>query len=189
MKYILLFIISTYMLQPVKTNRQLFDDFHTIYAKHDFKKMNELLADDFVGLDEKEAVSFTKPGYIGYMTDWNMVFDTKWNVESVSEKGSLIKSIEYDTDIFNDYFYGGSKCRIEYTYTFEKDKIKSIQTKHAPGTDELETVYDERFGKFYEWVSFNYPAKLKYCTKRDKQSAIETKKLLEAYLVFVNKKV
>ena len=57
------------------------------------------------------------------MVDWNKTFNTKWNVVSVREVGEQTKSIEYDTDIFNDYFYSG-KMKYQYTYTFFKSKIK-----------------------------------------------------------------
>ncbi|MEO6670239.1 MAG: hypothetical protein ABIN36_12230 [Ferruginibacter sp.] len=181
MKYLLALIFLCFTFAPTKTNRQLFDDFHTIFAKGDFVSMDTLLADVFFGLNESGRVSFRKPDYIEYMAGWNLAFNTKWNVVSVEEDGKFIKSIEYDTDIWNDYFYGGVK-KTKYIYSFRNDKITAIRTDTVPGTAEIETAAAVRFRKFYNWVSINFPAKLKTIDKRDKASAMETKLIFENYL-------
>jgi hypothetical protein len=122
MKYLITLLLVSFAIQPPKTKRQLFDDFHTIFAKRDFVKMDSLLTADFTGLNESGKVSFTKPDYIQYMAEWNTVFGTKWNVVSIKQAGETIKSIEYDTDMFNDFFYDKGKMKFQYTYFFEKYK-------------------------------------------------------------------
>lgn len=181
MKYLLAFLFISFSFVPTKTNRQLFDDFHTIFAKADFKAMDTLLTDNFFGLDESGRVSFQKPDYIEYMSGWNQVFKTKWNVVSVEEDGKFIKSIEYDTDIWNDYFYGEPK-KTKYIYSFRVDKLAAIRVDTVPGTARILADAGKRFKKFHEWVSFNFPGKMESLTKRDKQSAIETRMIFEKYL-------
>jgi hypothetical protein len=181
MKCLLAFLFISFSFAPTKTNRQLFDDFHTIFAKGDFVAMDTLLADGFFGLNESGRVSFQKPDYIEYMAGWNQAFKTKWNVVSVEEDGKFIKSIEYDTDIWNDYFYGGVK-KTRYIYSFRNDKIAAIRIDTVPGTLLIKAAAAERFRKFYQWVSIHFPEKIKNIDNRDKQSAIETRMIFENYL-------
>lgn len=181
MKYLILFILFSFTLPADKTSKQLFKDFHIYFEQRNFTKMDQLLADDFAGLNEKGEVSFKKTEYIAYMKDWNETFNTKWNVVKVTYSKEGASSIEYDTDIFNDYFYNG-KMKIQYTYVFSKNQIKSITTVPLPGAAELENNFQNRFGKFTEWVKLNHRDKLKYCFERDKKSATETKALLTDYL-------
>jgi hypothetical protein len=189
MKSIVTLLLLTFTLSLQKNNRQLFNDFHIIYEKADFKAMNALLSDDFVGLNEKEEVSFEKKEYIDYMRDWNQVFKTKWNIVSVKEEGNTIRSIEYDTDAYNDYFYGG-KRKVIYIYSFQNEKIKSIKTITTEEGMKADAVFENRYSRFYQWVSERYPEKLRFCgNSYDKRSAIEVKKLLELYLVATEKKV
>jgi hypothetical protein len=187
MKYFFAFVLLTAFVQPPKTKRQLFNDFHTFFAKRDFVKMNALLTDDFTGLNENGEISFTKPDYIQYMAEWNTVFNTKWNVISIQQAGETIKSIEYDTDIFQNYFYGNEKMKSQYTYIFEANKIKNIRIDTLPGAARLGAVFQSRFNGFFRWVYANYPAKTKYCSGKDKESATEVKVLLEKYILY-NKK-
>ncbi len=170
----------------ITKNRQLFNDFHTIYAKADFAAMKQLLADDFVGLNENGYVSFKKAGYISYMAEWNQVFKTKWTIDSVKEEGGVIKSIEHDSDMYIDYFYGGDKKLTQYTYTFKEGKIKSIQIVPTEKSNQLETVFQERFGNFYAWVQKNYPDKLTYLNAYTRRAALEVKAMLEQYLSIIN---
>jgi hypothetical protein len=184
MKYFLALLMVSAIVQPPKTKRQLFDDFHSLFAKRDFVKMDSLLTDDFTGLDEMGNVSFTKPDYIQYMAEWNTVFNTKWNVVTIKQAGESIKSIEYDTDIFNDFFYDKGKMKYQYTYFFEERKIKSIRVDTLPGAARLGAVFQNRFKQFFRWVSVNHPAKMKYCSGKDKEAAIEVKALLEKYILY-----
>ena len=178
-----LFSIILFFCLPLnKTNRELFDDFHKIFEKGDFKAMDALLSDDFVGLNEEGKISFSRSEYIAYMQEWNHVFKTKWNVVSVEIKGNLISSIEYDTDMYNDYFYGGKKTT-QYIYSFSKNRIKSIQTLNTESGIKGEIIFQERFDKFYNWVNSNYPSKIIYCTRYDKEAATEIKSLLQKYLL------
>ncbi|MEO8771195.1 MAG: nuclear transport factor 2 family protein [Ferruginibacter sp.] len=182
MKYLLAFIFISFSFAPTKTNRQLFDDFHTIFAKADFKAMDTLLADRFVGLNESGGVGFKRAEYIEYMAGWNQAFKTKWNVVSIEEDGNFIKSVEYDTDIWNDYFYDGIK-KTKYIYSFSNDKIATIQVDTVAGAAQIELAAGVRFRKFYKWVAFNFPEKMKVIDKQDKASAMETKMVFEKYLV------
>ena len=185
MKLILALLIASLPHSHAKSNMQLFKDFHTIYAKADFSAMDKLLSSDFVFLNYKGEVESTRIEYMDYMEGWNQVFKTKWNVESVKTVGNSVKSVEYDTDMFNDYFYGNLKHKIEYTYLFdENNKIKSIQTKTAKESLKSERILVQRFSKFLKWVYEKYPSKVKCCSLYDKQSAIEVKNLLENYLKF-----
>jgi hypothetical protein len=182
MKYFLALLLVCAVAQPPKAKRQLFDDFHTFFARRDFAKMDSLLTHDFTGLNENGAVSFTKPDYIQYMAEWNTVFDTKWNVVSIKQTGKTITSIEYDTDMFQNYFYGNEKMKFQYTYFFEGDKIRNIRADTLPGAARLGTVFKSRFRQFFRWVSVNYPGKMKYCSGKDRESAIAVKALLEKYI-------
>lgn len=183
MKLLFLLCWSLCLQHPVKTNRELFDDFHTIYENRDFDKMRAFLADDFTGidLDENNDVVFRKADYVQYMVDWNATFDTKWNVEKVWEEAGLIKSIEYDTDVFNYFFYDGKKVKIEYTYRFVNDKLKVIKMKDLPETVETRKIFSQRFGDFYRWVQNTHPLKADHCRRRDKTAAVEIKALLKEY--------
>lgn len=116
-KYLLGLILMSGLFSCNRTNKQLFDDFHRIYEKKDFKAMNALLTDDFVAFNENGEITFTKPSYIDYIAQWNRAFETKWHVESVTENANQIKSIEYDTDIYNDYFNGGKKEQFISTHS------------------------------------------------------------------------
>lgn len=180
LKYILVFSLFSCASVPAKNHRQFFDDFHTYFEKADFDKMGHLLDDDFI-ITNSHGNPDPKTDYIKYMTDWNKTFDTKWHVISVDNSGDEIKSIEYDTDIFNDYFYNG-KMKYLYTYTFSGDHITRLNAETMPGDDQLRVNFRERFKKFMDWVSQNHPEKLVFCTKRDKHSAEEIKLLLENYL-------
>jgi hypothetical protein len=186
-KFLFTAVMSLSFFVSDKKPKELFDDFHTYYEKADFVKMDQLLSDNFVGLNNKGAVSFTKETYLSYMKEWNQVFKTKWNIVSWKLKGRQIISIEYDSDIFNDYFYGGKKTT-QYTYTFLNDKIKSIRTDPTADEKNASEIFNNRFTKFYEWVYANYPTKIKYCTAYDYESAMEVKKLLETYLPVINSK-
>jgi hypothetical protein len=179
-KYLIILILVGCSTAPVRTNRQLFDDFHTSFAKGDFEKMNQLLADDFIFiLDGK--VSSLKADYIKYMSEWNKTFDTKWNVVSVQEVGDQIQSIEYDTDIYNNFFYGGP-MRYRYTYSLSKNRIQRLTADSLKGTGNLRIAFEDRFRSFYEWVTLKFPDKLKYFSSSDKASAIAQKELLQKYL-------
>ena len=182
MKLIFALLIVSLPHSHVKSNMQLFKDFHTIYAKADFIAMEKLLSSDFVALKDDGGVAFPRMEYIDYMKGWNQVFKTKWNVESVKITGNTIKSVEYDTDIFNDYFYGNVKHKIEYTYTFENGKIKSIQIKTAKESLKSEKIFQERYNKFLTWIYKNHPTEVKYFGLYDKESSLEVKNLLELYL-------
>ena len=182
MKLIFALLIASLPHSHVKSNMQLFKDFHTIYAKADFIAMEKLLSSDFVALKDDGGVAFPRMEYIDYMKGWNQVFKTKWNVESVKIVGNSIISIEYDTDIFNEYFYGNVKHKIEYTYTFEKGKIKSIQIKTPKESLKSEEIFLERYNKFMTWVYQNHSNKTKYLGLYDETSSKEIKNLLELYL-------
>ena len=183
MKYILAFIFISCAFTPARTNRELFDDFHIFFAKADFKSMDNLLSESFFCMNQARNSSSPKTEYIEYMQGWNQVFKTKWNVESVEEDGQFIKSIEYDTDAWNDYFYGEKK-RYRFIYTFNKagDKITSLRYDTLPGAQRIEFTSQARYSKFHKWIEENYPGKLKYCEDMNKQSAIEMKALLDKYL-------
>jgi hypothetical protein len=163
-------------------NSHIFDRFHTSYAKADFITMDELLSKDFVCLDEKGEVSFTKSSYIKYMAEWNQVFNTQWNVVSIQEQDNLIISIEHDSDLFNDFFYGGVKPLTEYTYTFSNNKIKAITTRPILDGIAADSIFQNRFTKFCVWVQKNYPDKERYCYLYDKIAATEVQKLLKEYI-------
>ena len=182
MKLIFAVLIASLPHSHVKSNMQLFKDFHTIYAKADFIAMDNLLAPNFVLLNDKSETTLKRKEYIEYMQGWNQVFKTKWNVESVKITGNTIKSVEYDTDIFNDYFYGNVKHKIEYTYTFENGKIKSIQIKTAKESLKSEEIFQERYNKFLTWIYKNHPTEVKYFGLYDKKSSLGVKNLLELYL-------
>lgn len=188
MKILFVFTLLAAAIHPPKTHRQLFNNFHTVYAKADFKAMDALLTSDFTGTNERDSISFQKPDYLDYMKGWNQVFKTKWHVVSVKEVGETIESIEYDTDMYNDYFYGGQKRTIKYIYYFEKEQIKKIQTFTTPEGVKAEAIFQERFRKFYIWVSEKHQDKLSYCTQSDKAAATEIKKLLEVYIAGINAK-
>ncbi|MGG9963127.1 hypothetical protein [Ferruginibacter sp. SUN106] len=181
MKYLITFLLLSFSLPSFQTNRQIFDDFHRVFEQSDFEKMDLLLTEDF-SLVQDGKVSSNKIEYLKYMMNWNKAFNTKWNVVSVEEAGQQIKSIEYDSDIFNDYFYG-DKMKFKYTYSFDKTKLKSITIDTLPGTAKLRATFDERFRKFYNWVYFNFPDKLQYLNQADKQAVLKEKELLEKYLV------
>lgn len=125
MKYLFGILIGSLFIYSGKTPKQLFEDFRTIYAKSDSVSMKNLLASNFVGYNEKGEVSFERNQYLDYMNTWNQVFKTKWNVETYKVVGDKIESIEYDTDLYNDYFYG-TKHQIKYVYRFKKNKIESL---------------------------------------------------------------
>jgi hypothetical protein len=180
LKYISAFLLLSCSAGTTKTHRELFDDFHTYFEKADFDKMDQLLEDSFV-MTDSHGERDLKPDYMKYMMDWNKTFDTKWNVISVIDFGNKIISIEYDTDIFNDYFYNG-KMKYRYTYTFNGNHISGLSSEALPEDDELRVNFHDRFKKFMDWVSVNHPAKTGYFTKRDKHSAEETKILLAEYL-------
>ena len=183
MKYILIAVvlISCFGIPP-KTHKQLFDDFHTYFEKADRVQMDQLLTNDFKGLDENNHVSFRKPEYLDYMFGWNQVFGTKWNVVSVKEEKDKIISVEFDSDIFNNYFFDGKKETI-YVYSFKNDKIQSIKVDTLPGNAAKTLIFNKRFTQFYNWVVINFPGKSGYCRGSDKASAMEVKALLEKYLV------
>jgi hypothetical protein len=188
MRYSLLLLTLFLYNLEFTTNRQLFDEFHIAYEKSDFKKIDTLLSETFVGLNEKGSISFIKAEYIQYIAEWNKTFETKWNVESIQEDEETIKSIEYDTDMFNNYFYGG-KMKYQYTYSFKNNKIRSIRVDTLPGASKIGHEFRNKFGKFYDWVSTKYPGKEKFCLGKDRQSAIIIKDLLGQYLkeVQINK--
>ncbi|GAB2805790.1 nuclear transport factor 2 family protein [Ferruginibacter profundus] len=181
MKYLFTLLLLSFSLPSFQSNRQIFNDFHLAFEQSDFEKMDGLLTEDFSLLQDGK-VSSNKTEYLKYMMNWNKAFNTKWNVVSVEEAGQQVKSIEYDSDIFNDHFYG-DKMKFKYTYSFDKNKLKSIAVDTLPGTAKLRAIFDERFRKFYNWVYFNFPGKLQYLNQGDKQSALKEKELLEKYLL------
>jgi hypothetical protein len=183
MKLLFTLLLSLSSLPSFQTNRKIFDDFHRVFEQSDFEKMDALLADDFT-LIEKGKPGSSKIDYLKYIINWNKTFDTKWNIVSVEETGAFIKSIEYDSDIFNDFFYG-DKMKFQYTYAFDKNKLKSIAVDTLPGTAKLRATFDERFRKFYSWVYFNFPDKLQYLNQADKNAIVKEKELLEKYIVAV----
>ncbi len=182
MKLLITILLLTFSFSFLSKNKKLFNDFHSIFEKADFKSMNKLLSNNFVYLNKDYEIISQKPDYITYMTGWNQVFNTKWNVISVKEIKDTIISIEYDTDLYNDYFYGSAKKIVEYTYIFKNNQISSIKSVTTFESLKSEIIFKERFYKFYQWVSINYPEKLQYCKSYDKIAAIETKQLLEKYL-------
>jgi hypothetical protein len=184
MKYLLSLLLILSSPAFAQTNRQLFDDFHRVYENSDFDRMDTLLADDFTLIQNGKAGS-NKVDYMIYMMNWNKVFDTKWNVVSVQQTGQLIKSIEYDSDIFNDHFYDG-KMKYQYTYAFDKNKIKSITVDTLPGTAQLKTTFNSRYGRFYKWVSATFPERVRYLEQADKATVLKQKELLEKYLHTLN---
>ncbi|UAY52572.1 hypothetical protein [Ferruginibacter albus] len=182
MKYFLGIILLLHFTTPAKTPKELFNNFHSIYAAADFKAMDSLLADDFV-LYERQIMT-RKPAYISYLTGWNQVFQTKWNVESVSISKDTITSIEYDSDIFNDYFYGG-KYLIRYTYLFKNNQLQSLVASSTDDGKKAEEIYAIRHALFYKWVATYHADKTKFFNAYDKQSAQEIKMLLENYLKII----
>ena len=52
MKYLITIILISFTIAPTNMNRQLFDEFHSVFKKGDFKKMDTLLTNDFIGLDK-----------------------------------------------------------------------------------------------------------------------------------------
>jgi hypothetical protein len=179
-KYLLILLIAGCSQVPVKTHRQLFDDFHTSYASADFEKMNQLLADDFKFINNGQLTS-QKNDYIRFMTDWSKTFDTKWNVVSVQELGNTIQSIEFDTDIYNDFFQEG-KMHYRYTYSFKGNSIQSIRADTLAGAGKSDLAYGKKLQAFHDWVEVKFPDKEKYLNGTDKQSAVAQKALLEQYI-------
>ncbi len=183
MKYLLCTLMISFFSLPPSPNRQAFGDFHIFFKDRDFTRLSDLLTDDFKLVQDGKVTS-KKAEYVLYMLDWNKALDTKWNVVSTEESGGIIKSIEYDSDIFNDYFYG-DKMKLRYTYSFSNHKIKTLNVDTLPGTAKLYAEFDKRFGAFYQWVSALYPDNVKYLQMRDRTAAINIKSMLEKYLVTV----
>jgi hypothetical protein len=65
--------------------------------------------------------------------------------------------------------------------------LKNIRVDALPGAEELEALFQKRFMQFFRWVSANYPGKMKYCSGKDKESALAVKALLEEYLLYIKK--
>ncbi len=180
MKYICVIAMTAcFALFPFK-NRDLFNDFHDYFAQRDFVKMEKLLSADFASKSSGGS-EMNKAAYIQYMAEWNTVFDTKWNVVSVTEKGDKIISEEYDNDMFNDYFFG-SPQHYQYTYSFAGNTITRVDVDTIPGSRIKEAIFNERFGQFAAWVRARYPESLRYLGRYDKEAAEAVKYMLTEYI-------
>jgi hypothetical protein len=162
-------------------NRKIFDEFQLAYKQRDFKKIDELMSDDFTAIDEYGKVAFNKADYIAQMKGWAAVFDAKWGVKNVMEKGDSIISMEDDTDILNDYFYNGHEW-FQFIYTFKNNRLATLRWDSLPGYAERQKSFDEKYGAFYNWVNQNHPAETIYFGKLDSASVSEIKKMFLEYL-------
>jgi len=166
---------------------KVFTDFHDAFKAKDYVKLEKVLADDFVSIDENGKQASNKKDYLSFLEGWSKVFNTDWKVSDVVEKKDTVFSVEHDSDIFNNYFYDGG-LEFHYTYIIKNKQLSSIQWDTLPGYANKQTVFNDRFTKFYQWVYINYPAKASYLTQQDEESAKETKALLLLYFQAINLK-
>jgi hypothetical protein len=179
-----LFIISLLAVchfQTTSPNRDVFNKFHTAYEKKDFVKISSLIDNEFKYVDEYRVMSKSK--YMEFLTGWCQIFNTKWNVLSISEFNRLIISEERDSDLYNDFF-STETSKVLLTYTFKNGKIVELKAKSL---NDLSTnkLIDEKFYKFLVWTENNYRSKVKHLNSYTRESAIEVKNLLEQYLTAI----
>ncbi len=168
-----------------KTHQQMFNDFHTFYETKNFEKLNNLLSDDFT-CSNLNVLQFQKKEYLAYIKGWNKVFNTKWNIVSYKEENNKITSIEYDTDLFNDFFYETKKT-IKYIYTFNKNTIKSIDIDTVIGSSILDDIHNKKATHFYEWLLQYDTNTVNSFGKYDSLSADNIKLALKKYIKFISK--
>jgi hypothetical protein len=182
MRYLFFTLVLLFFSPAVSKNRKVFDLFHTAYEQGDFNKLNQLLADNFICINEEGKEVDKKENYLNYLKVWSKTLDTKWHVEDIIEKKDTIFSTEYDTDVFNDYFIG-TKHPLRFSYIFEKEKIKIIKWDSLPGHTHRKQQRNTKMEEFYLWVYKNHSNKLKYFSRmgKDSEATVELRELLAEY--------
>lgn len=180
MKYLIYTLVLFCSCTIPKSNKEIFEEFHNAYETSDISKLENLLTEDFE-LVQYNKINSYKHSYLEFLSNWDKTFNTKWNVVSIKESGQLIESVEYDSDLFNDYFWGG-KMPLKYTYYFKGNKISKLHVDTLPGSTERIIEFNNKYATFHEWVLTKYPEKSECFSAKDEHAIIELKKLLDEYI-------
>src|SRR5688572_12656483 len=103
-------------------NMKLFEDFHTYFAKRNWKKLDELLSYDFQVIDQHKKIVHRKTDYLDYLKNWNGTMGTTWTVLTSSEKEKIVYATEQDADLFLTSFYEDVPV-YSFRYEFKENQI------------------------------------------------------------------
>lgn len=159
----------------------MFNQFHDYFAKHNWKKLEKLLSDNFELIDYTGNVIDQKTDYLNFLKNWSGIMGTKWKVIKSSEKDGHVYSVEQDWDIFNITFYNTPPLYI-FDYEFSGQQIKKLTYDTIPGHHIFRTTFDTNYQKFIKWAYQNYSKELPDLSSPDrKKSAKAYIKLLKIY--------
>jgi hypothetical protein len=153
--------------------------FHKFYEQRDFENLQKTLDRSIVIINDSTKQQYDPEKYLIDMKNWADVFDTKWNIVSARQSGDTTFSVEYDSDIFKDYFYGEGK-RVNYKYIEKKGKL--IYLGWDDGDDSKFEIYKKRYKAFANWCAKKYPYKYLNLQSETYVALTETKAMLEEYL-------
>jgi hypothetical protein len=180
MKYLLL---SLMLFTSIKMNpsQEAFDKFHQYFEKRDFVKMENLLDDEIIIYAIDTKTTHERDEYFAYLKDWSTTFNTKWNVEKVKTKGDTTYSVEYDTDIYNNFFYGGvHKSKLKYVA--KNNKLVYLSWDTTAGNSKRMEIFNARQIAFYKWCLKKHPEKYYDLMKQSKEAYLQIRRMLTEYL-------